>query len=128
MQTLGDRIKYLREKRAITQKELAKKTGLTIVQLSRYETDTRKPDPESLKSLADALETTSDFLIGRTNMYHSNSASNDLKMHNKEFEETITLILESANKWGLSPTDPKFKEIFLKVIEMVALARRENRK
>ncbi|WP_025682765.1 helix-turn-helix domain-containing protein [Paenibacillus maysiensis] len=128
MQTLGDRIKYLREKRAITQKELAKKTGLTIVQLSRYETNTRKPDPESLKCLADALETTSDYLIGRTDMYHSNDASNDHKIHNKEFEDTITLILETASKWGLSPTDPKFKEVFLKVIEMVALARRENRK
>ncbi|WP_136604623.1 helix-turn-helix domain-containing protein [Paenibacillus dokdonensis] len=67
MQSLGERIKHLREKRNITQKDLAVKTGLTVVQLSRYETNDRKPDPDSLKMLADVLETTGDYLLGRTN-------------------------------------------------------------
>ncbi|WP_063478990.1 helix-turn-helix domain-containing protein [Paenibacillus glucanolyticus] len=67
MKTLGDRIKYLREKKEITQKELATKTGLTVVQLSRYETNDRKPDPEALKQIADVLDTNGDYLLGRTN-------------------------------------------------------------
>ncbi|MGN7761259.1 helix-turn-helix domain-containing protein [Paenibacillus sp. 22594] len=67
MRTLGDRIKYLREKKNIIQKDLAATSGLTIVQLSRYETNDRKPDPESLRRLADVLDTSGDYLLGRTN-------------------------------------------------------------
>lgn len=66
MQTLGDRIKYLREKKNIIQKDLAAKCGLTIVQLSRYETNDRKPDPDALKSLVDALDTNGNYLLGLT--------------------------------------------------------------
>ncbi|RED34709.1 helix-turn-helix domain-containing protein [Paenibacillus sp. VMFN-D1] len=66
MQNLGDRIKYLRERKKLVQKELAEKAGLTIVQLSRYETNDRKPDPDTLKRLADILETSGDYLLGRT--------------------------------------------------------------
>lgn len=66
MLTLGDRIKHLREVKNITQKDLAAKAGLTIVQLSRYETNDRKPDPESLRKIVDALDTNGDYLLGRT--------------------------------------------------------------
>ncbi|GGG13447.1 helix-turn-helix domain-containing protein [Paenibacillus aceti] len=66
MQTLGDRIKYLRELKQLTQKDLAAKAGLTVVQLSRYETNDRKPDPESLRQIVDALDTSGDYLLGRT--------------------------------------------------------------
>ncbi|MFD1176912.1 helix-turn-helix domain-containing protein [Paenibacillus puldeungensis] len=66
MQSLGDRIKYLREQNNLTQKDLASKAELTIVQLSRYETNDRKPDPESLRKLVDALDTNADYLLGRT--------------------------------------------------------------
>ncbi|WMT42178.1 helix-turn-helix domain-containing protein [Paenibacillus sp. D2_2] len=66
MQTLGDRIKYLRELKQFTQKDLATKAELTIVQLSRYETNDRKPDPESLRRIVDALDTSGDYLLGRT--------------------------------------------------------------
>lgn len=67
MRTLGDRIKHLREKKNIIQKDLAASSGLTVVQLSRYETNDRKPDPESLRRLVDALDTSGDYLLGRTN-------------------------------------------------------------
>ncbi|NWL87063.1 XRE family transcriptional regulator [Paenibacillus sp. 79R4] len=66
MQTLGDRIKYLRELKQLTQKDLAAQAELTIVQLSRYETNDRKPDPESLRRIIDALDTSGDYLLGRT--------------------------------------------------------------
>ncbi|GAA0389258.1 helix-turn-helix transcriptional regulator [Paenibacillus motobuensis] len=66
MQTLGDRIKYLRELKQLTQKDLAAQAELTIVQLSRYETNDRKPDPESLRRIVDALDTSGDYLLGRT--------------------------------------------------------------
>ncbi|MBU5672263.1 helix-turn-helix domain-containing protein [Paenibacillus brevis] len=66
MTNLGERIKLRREQLNTTQKELAAKAALTIVQLSRYETGDRKPDPEALRAIADALDTSADYLLGRT--------------------------------------------------------------
>lgn len=66
MQTLGDRIKYLREQNNLTQKDLAAKADLSVGQLSRYETNDRKPDPEVLRKIVDALDTNADYLLGRT--------------------------------------------------------------
>ena len=65
MPDLGDRIKHCREKLGLTQKELAKKADLSVVQLSRYETNARKPDPDALKQLADSLDVSVDYLLGR---------------------------------------------------------------
>ncbi|SDE83002.1 Transcriptional regulator, contains XRE-family HTH domain [Fontibacillus panacisegetis] len=66
MGTLGDRIKTLREQKNLNQKDLAAMASLTVVQLSRYETNDRKPDPESLRRIVDALDTNGDYLLGRT--------------------------------------------------------------
>ncbi|WP_438494981.1 hypothetical protein [Paenibacillus sp. IHBB 3054] len=52
--------------------------------------------------------------------------SNSEIILDKETQETLKMILISADKWGLSPSDPKFKEIFLKVMETIALARGED--
>lgn len=65
--TLGDRIRYIREKRNILQKQLADALGITNVQLSRYETGDRKPDPDTLKEIAKYLEVSTDYLHGLTN-------------------------------------------------------------
>lgn len=67
MQTLGERIKYLRELLQLTQKDLASQAEISVVQLSRYETNDRKPDPEVLRKIVDALDTSADYLLGRTN-------------------------------------------------------------
>ncbi|MNI72290.1 HTH-type transcriptional regulator ImmR [compost metagenome] len=64
MSTLGERIKHLRELKGLSQKDLSEKTQLTIVQLSRYETNHRKPDPDALSRLVTVLETSADYLIG----------------------------------------------------------------
>ncbi|WP_437831461.1 helix-turn-helix domain-containing protein [Niallia taxi] len=66
MSLLGERIKYIRNKRKLSQKEMAKELGVSNVQLSRYETGERKPDPEMLSSIADFLDISTDYLLGRT--------------------------------------------------------------
>lgn len=63
---LGDRIRITRERKGIMQKRLAKAIGISNVQLSRYETGDRNPDPETLKKIADFLEVSTDYLLGRT--------------------------------------------------------------
>jgi len=61
------RLQALREKRGLSQEELAKRAGLQATAISHFETGTRKPSFDNLRRLADALETTVDYLMGRTN-------------------------------------------------------------
>ncbi|HJV46603.1 MAG TPA: helix-turn-helix domain-containing protein [Bacillota bacterium] len=72
MKTLGSRLKFLREKANLTQIRAAQSMDISNVQLSRYESDDRKPEPETLKKISDFYsevlgETISvDFLLGKT--------------------------------------------------------------
>lgn len=62
---LGNRLKSLREKQNKSQLRVAKDLGLSNVQLSRYESGDRKPDPEVIASFADYYEVSTDYLLGR---------------------------------------------------------------
>ncbi|GAB2558441.1 helix-turn-helix domain-containing protein [Gracilibacillus alcaliphilus] len=66
MNKLGQRIKSLREKNNYSQKRVADAVGISNVQLSRYESGDRKPDPETISLLADFFEVSTDYLLGRT--------------------------------------------------------------
>ena len=53
---IGAKLKECREKRSLTQNELAIKTGLHITTIGNYEIDRREPKATQLKLLADALD------------------------------------------------------------------------
>jgi len=76
MTTLGDRIKELRKQKSWSQNDLAQKAGVSYAQLSRYEIKGSQPPAEVLNKLAEALETTVDFLI---NGNSTEKATNTLK-------------------------------------------------
>lgn len=61
-----ERLHDLREQRGLSQEALAKRCGLQPTAISHFETGTRKPSFDNLRRLADALETTVDYLMGRT--------------------------------------------------------------
>jgi transcriptional regulator with XRE-family HTH domain len=68
MNSLGDRIKEIRKQKGWSQNELSQKAGVSYAQLSRYEIKGSQPPAEVLNKLADALDTTVDYLInGDTN-------------------------------------------------------------
>jgi transcriptional regulator with XRE-family HTH domain len=60
---IGKHIKALRESAKLTQPQLAKKVGLTYIQIGRYERGISMPSSDALKKLASVLGTTSDFLM-----------------------------------------------------------------
>lgn len=66
MDTLGKRIKYLRETQGITQRQLAEAIGIREATLSRYENDKRDTQWQILGKLAEKLNTSSDYLLGLT--------------------------------------------------------------
>ncbi|SNS56232.1 DNA-binding transcriptional regulator, XRE-family HTH domain [Anaerovirgula multivorans] len=67
MNTIGKRIKYLREKKKLTQKQLADATGVQRGNLSHYEKDKIKPSSDAIISLSQFFNVSCDwFLIGKT--------------------------------------------------------------
>lgn len=49
------RLRSLRERKALTQRELAEKAGITHVQISRLENESAEPHPSTVRKLAAAL-------------------------------------------------------------------------
>lgn len=59
------RLRAAREKRGLNQGDLASRAGLQASAISHFETGTRKPSFDNLRRLADALDVTTDYLLGR---------------------------------------------------------------
>lgn len=59
-----------RRLRDLNQEELAKRAGLKPSAISHFETGSRKPSFDNLRRLSDALEVTTDYLLGRADDPH----------------------------------------------------------
>jgi len=66
MTTIGARVRSLREHKNWSQEDLAKESGLRRPHISLIENNERTPGAGSLIKLADALQTSIDFLVNRT--------------------------------------------------------------
>lgn len=64
-EVFAGRLRAAREKRGLNQGELASRAGLQASAISHFETATRKPSFDNLRRLADALDVTTDYLLGR---------------------------------------------------------------
>ncbi|QUH29624.1 helix-turn-helix transcriptional regulator [Vallitalea guaymasensis] len=62
--TLGEKIKYLRNERGLYQRDLANALNIAVTTISGYERDDRRPNPETLKQIADFFGVTIDYLVG----------------------------------------------------------------
>ena len=72
-----DRLRTARERRELSQGKLAERAGLQASAVSHFETGSRKPSFENLKRLADALNITTDYLLGRTSDMEETAAAAD---------------------------------------------------
>jgi len=63
MSDLGKRVVELRKKKGLSQSDLANQVGISYAQVGRYETKGAQPPAEVLKKIADALDSTVDYLI-----------------------------------------------------------------
>jgi transcriptional regulator with XRE-family HTH domain len=60
------RLRAAREMRALSQLELAARARLQQTAVSLYESGGRRPSLRNLRRLSEALEVTSDYLVGRS--------------------------------------------------------------
>lgn len=85
MGTFGENLRRLRELRNITQEQLAEKADIARTMIGRYETTGQLPSLDTLVRLADALGTSTDYLLGRTDspdeQYESNNSPPSASPH-----------------------------------------------
>ena len=66
MEIFSIRLKELRMKQNITQKDLAERLGITVRAYRYYEQGKRYPDFQGLLMLADCFQVSLDYLVGRS--------------------------------------------------------------
>ena len=64
--TLGEHITTLRKDKKLSQSELGKRAGTSGDLIGRYERDEVKPSIDVIIRIADALNVSIDFLVGKT--------------------------------------------------------------
>lgn len=72
MVSFGQRLKLLREENKMGQKEIASLLGITYSEVSKYETDLRKPSSEVIVILANFFKVSTDYLLGQSNLRKPN--------------------------------------------------------
>jgi transcriptional regulator with XRE-family HTH domain len=89
--SLGEQLRYLRDKRDLTRKEVAQKLQIIYGTYSKYESGEREPDYETLKRIAAFFEVSVDNLVGSNlpNIDDINNLPEDAK---KEIEEYVRYI------------------------------------
>lgn len=110
--TLGNKIKNLREKNNLSQKELAKILNIANSTLSQYESDVRVPSDDIKILIADYFNVSLDYLLGRPNTYNVSKEKSKVSELEEDFPEGIS-VLYRANK-NLTPEQ---KEMMLRMIK-----------
>jgi len=77
---LGNRIVTLRKAKSWSQTQLADKVGISYAQIGRYETKGSQPPAEVLKKIADALDSTVDFLVNGDNTDKAKASLQDAEV------------------------------------------------
>lgn len=90
---IGKRIKEVRIKKNMTQKELAEASKIDATSISRYETGVQMPNLSTLVFIASSLETSLDYLVfgngSEFKAYKKDSRSNEEKIF-----ESLAILLE----------------------------------
>ena len=99
VRTTTQRMKELISKKGISQKQLAKISGLTESTISRYVRGERIPRGVNLIKIAKALDTTADYLLGNEenedfDYVKSLIARNSSRMTNDEKTTLVKLLFE----------------------------------
>lgn len=99
---LGGRIANLLKKSGLTQRELADKVGVTESSMSRYVNGSRIPKGTIVANIANALHTTSDYLLGTEEDITKEQKTIDgiagAVKEDREKSKTVTDILEEVKQ------------------------------
>ena len=84
-----NRVKELMEKNQISQKDLAKLSGISESSISRYLSGSKEPRMDILTNIAKALNTTVSYLLGE---------DETIPQFDNAFEETLAVVMRNKKK------------------------------
>lgn len=116
---LGDRIKLLRERKELNQKELGEKLGVSASAIGMWENNRRTPDIETIKLICKVFNCELDYLVGNSFKKSSTSTSKVNPYSRKAYE-----ILDIFAKHGINPDDLD-EPMLEKIIELYILANKK---
>lgn len=116
--SLGGKLRDLRESKNITQTELAKNLNMTQGAYTRYENNARQPDYETLKKIANYFNVSIDYLLSNEN--------------DKTVEQEAILLKNEMDKMGIDLTNKKNFNMLVKFVEnnkdlLVAMSEKNNK-
>jgi transcriptional regulator with XRE-family HTH domain len=76
-----NRLRSARDRRGVSQTQLAEAANMPSSSISHFEAGKRKPSFDNLKRLATALDVTTDYLLGRVQEMHSVGAAEKIHRH-----------------------------------------------
>jgi transcriptional regulator with XRE-family HTH domain len=104
-----DRLRRARDYRGWSQGELAEKAKLQPSAISHFETGARKPSFDNLRLLADTLDVTTDFLLGRVSEFKALAGADTLHRHynalkdeDRKFADDLITHLANKAKGGVA--------------------------
>ncbi|MGN1457183.1 MAG: helix-turn-helix transcriptional regulator [Acutalibacteraceae bacterium] len=84
------KIKELRKKAGMTQSELASKLGISPSAVGMYEQGRREPDNQTMLKLCSIFDTTSDFLLGKSDKPNRPTLSMEVSDVIDEFTQMLS--------------------------------------
>lgn len=87
---IATKIKELRKKAGMTQSELAAKLGISPSAVGMYEQGRREPDSETMLKLCSVFDTTSDFLLGKSDNPKRHAISMEVSDVIDEFTQMLS--------------------------------------
>lgn len=101
---VGDRIKILRLKANLTQKELAKQFSISSSAIAMYEQGNREPNNKLIIKICKFFNCSADFLIGITD------SNEDTKKYKKK-QNAILQILQLVNELNIQQVNYLIKQL-----------------
>jgi transcriptional regulator with XRE-family HTH domain len=140
-ESIGNRIKRLREEKEWSQRELADRIGINYSVLNRIELDKRPVKDHEIGKIADVFSVSTDYLVGKTDKPDGKANQNELNQHDDTYDslaEINKLVKQygiedmgffDIEKWkNLSPYDVQLIEEHFKMIVKLAKKRNEEKK
>ena len=93
--TFGDRLKEARNKKHLTQEQLANELGIAKSTLAGYEKGNREPDVFKIKKIIEILDIDADYLLGIEKTSSSDNSDEEASVQNI-MEELTNLFVRSG--------------------------------
>lgn len=128
--TIGERIKELRIKKGLTQKQLANQTGLSEISIRKYEADERRPKIETIRKISTVLDSYIGYFLSGYYGEYADDIAEDFSASEKKVPQSMQI--EVADKIGeqieeakkilyIYPKDPEARAHAKQVLNDVAI-------